>query len=132
MTSLQALAICIGISTTISIVLVVAIARPLRNLVARLCPGPEAPAFWLRFTLVMLFLSPLFVAVAFGLPAPARLDLLQTGELVQLIVTASLVGAFIAMFGLGLWVSSLSRRAPALFNAPRTDARWQSDDRSAA
>src|SRR6185312_15157645 len=100
MTSLQALTLCLAISLSFSTILVVAITRPLRNLIARLCPGPEAPTFWLRFTLVMLFLSPLFVAVAFGLPAPARLAKIQIGELVQLLVTASLVGAFIAMFGL--------------------------------
>lgn len=114
MTSLQALAVCAGISLVLSVLLVVAIAAPLRSFIERLCPGPEAVGFWSRFTLVMLFLSPLFVAVSFGLPSAAALRGLEAGELIQRAVTASIVGAFLAMLGIGLWVSSLARRAPSL------------------
>jgi hypothetical protein len=112
MTSVQALAICAGISVALSVVLLVAIAQPLRAFIQRLCPGPEAVGFWSRFTLVMLFLSPLFVAVAFGLPTGRALEETDMGELIQRAVTTSIVGAFLAMLGIGFWISSLTRRAP--------------------
>jgi formate/nitrite transporter FocA (FNT family) len=111
-TSLQALGICAGISIALSIVLLITIAAPLRSFIQRLCPGPEAVGFWSRFTLVMLFLSPLFVAVAFGLPSGQTLEETDVGEQIQRAVTTSIIGAFLAMLGIGLWVSSLMRRAP--------------------
>jgi len=114
MTSLQALAVSAGISILLSIILLAAISRPLRAFIERVCPGPEAVNFWSRFTAVMLVLSPLFVAVAFGLPSASRLQTLETGEVIQRAVTSSLVGAFLATLGIGLWISSLARRAPPL------------------
>jgi hypothetical protein len=112
MTSLQALAICVGISLTLSVILLVAITVPLRTFIQRLCPGPEAVSFWSRFTLVMLFLAPLFVSVAFGLPSTRVLPETDLGEVIQRAVTTSVIGAFLAMLGIGLWISSLMRRAP--------------------
>jgi hypothetical protein len=112
MTSLSALALCMFISLAMAATLFVAISAPLRAFIAKMCPGPEGVGFWLRFTIVMLFLSPLFVSVSFGLPPTVQLKVLEVGEVVQRAVTASLVGAFLAMVGIGFWVSSLARRAP--------------------
>ncbi len=112
MTSIQALAICVGISIALSIVLLISISKPLRGFIERLCPGPEAVGFWSRFTLVMLFLSPLFVAVTFGLPPTRLLPETDLGEMIQRAVTSSIIGAFLAMLGIGVWISSLARRAP--------------------
>jgi hypothetical protein len=111
-TSIQALALCAGISIALSVILVIAIAGPLRTFIQRLCPGPEAVGFWSRFTLVMLFLAPLFVCMAFGMPSGLMLGKTELGELIQRAVTTSIIGAFLAMLGIGLWVSSLARRAP--------------------
>jgi hypothetical protein len=111
-TSLQALGICVGISVSLSVLLLVAISAPLRTFIQRLCPGPEAVSFWSRFTLVMLFLSPLFVAVTFGVPPGRMLEETDAGEQIQRAVTASIIGAFLAMLGIGVWISSLMRRAP--------------------
>jgi hypothetical protein len=111
-TSLQALAICAGISIGLSVVLLFAIAGPLRIFIQRLCPGPEAVGFWSRFTLIMLFLAPLFLAVAVGLPSPLALKNVDMGQLIQRAVTSSISGAFLAMLGIGIWVSSLARRTP--------------------
>jgi hypothetical protein len=110
--SLHALGTCAVISLVVSTTLFLAISRPLRAFIERVCPGPEGVAFWLRFTVVMLFLSPLFVAVAFGLPPASQIKTLEAGELIQRAVTSSLVGAFLAMIGIGLWVSSLARKTP--------------------
>ncbi len=116
MTSLQALAICAGISIALSVILVFAIAAPLRAFIQRLCPGPEAVGFWSRFTLVMLFLAPLFVCMAFGLPSGQTLQEADSGHLIQRAITTSVIGAFLAMLGIGIWISSLMRRTPL---APR-------------
>jgi hypothetical protein len=112
MTSLQALGIGIGTSVAIGAVLQAAISRPLRAFIGTMCAEPESVGFWLRFTVVMLILSPLFVTVAFGLPAPDMLRGIAAGELVQRAVSSSLIGAFLAMIGIGLWISSLTRRIP--------------------
>jgi hypothetical protein len=111
MNSLQALSICIGISIAISIVLFAAMSKPLSAFIRRVCPEPESVGFWLRFTVVMLFLCPLFITFSFGLPPASVLNALDVGELVQRAITASLVGSFLAMIGMGIWVSSLARRA---------------------
>lgn len=118
MGSLHALAVCAAISLMVSAILFLAISRPLRAFIERACPATEGVNFWLRFTVVMLFLSPLFVTVAFGLPPAAQIRLLEVGELIQRATTSSLVGAFLAMIGIGLWVSSLARRTPVLSPCP--------------
>ncbi len=121
MTSLEALGVCVVISLVLSIGLVAVIAGPLRALMERVCPGPSAVAFWQRFALIMLFLSPLFIAVTFGLPSSEALRSIDAGEMIRRAVVGSIVGAFLAMLSMGLWVSSLIRRAP-----PQWDAREQS------
>ena len=112
MNSLQALGIGVGISVITSVVLLAAITRPLAGFIKKVCPDRESLSFWLRFTFVMLFLSPLFTTVSFGLLPASALKTLEAGELIQRVVTSSLVGAFFATIGMGIWVSSLSRRAP--------------------
>ena len=112
MTSLQALGIGLSASVATGTVLLAAISGPLRAFIGTMCPQPESVGFWLRFTVVMLFLSPLFVTVTFGLPASDMLGAIDMGELVQRSVSSSLVGAFMAMIGIGLWISSLTRRLP--------------------
>lgn len=113
MNSLQALGLCVAVSLLVSAALVTAIREPLRDFIARACPGLPSQSFWLRFTTIMLFLSPLFIAVTWGVPGGQRLRLMEFGELIQSIATASLIGAFLSMLVMGLWVSSLSRRIAA-------------------
>jgi hypothetical protein len=60
-----------------------------------------------RESRALLFLSPLFVSIVFGLPGQE----LRQNPLQQIIATA-LFGSFLSMLGMGLWVSALIRRAP--------------------
>lgn len=125
MTSVQALVVCAAVSLVLSLILVVAIAAPLRAFIQSACAGPEAVNFWSRFTLIMLFLSPLFCAVAFGLPPPSLLKNVELGQLFQRAVTSSIVGAFLVMLAIGIWVSVMAGRQPPPPPAPR---RQRTDD----
>jgi hypothetical protein len=39
--------------------------RPLRKVLNQLCPGSDATSFWMSFTTVMLYVTPLLVTVLF-------------------------------------------------------------------
>ena len=126
MTSLQALAIAVLISLALSTVLSLAIFGPLRMLLQRACPGGEAVVFWERFMLIMLFLSPLFVSIVWGLPPPSAMPSEEAGSVVQHLISTGLVGAFLAMLGMGFWVSALVRRMslPGATPRPRDKEIW--------
>lgn len=117
MTSLEALISCLAASLLLGLVLVAGVSTPLRGLLLRVCPGTEAVGFWTRFTQVMLVLSPLFTSLTFGLPESSSLPLLSAGDVLQRIVSSSIAGAFLAMLGMGLWVSSQLPRQPAEWGA---------------
>jgi hypothetical protein len=71
----------------------------------------------------MLFLSPLFCSLAFGLPPASLLQDMDFGHLFQRAVTSAIVGAFLVMLAIGIWVSAMARRqAPPPFppRRPRT------------
>jgi hypothetical protein len=129
MTSLGAMSVCVGISLALSIILIFAIAAPLRAFIQRACPSPEAVNFWSRFTLVMLFLAPLFCCLVWGLPAGELLKKVDLGLLIQRAVTSSLVGAFLVMLGIGIWVSAMGGRQPP---PPPARRRSLSDDERVA
>jgi hypothetical protein len=112
MTSLQALTLATVVSLVLSTVLSLVIYRPLRAVLFKVCAGEEAVQFWLRFSVTMLFLSPLFVSIVFGLPSAPQALAQNVGALFQGIVATALVGTFLSMLGMGLWVSTLIRRAP--------------------
>ena len=113
MNTLQALGTCVSISLVTSSIILAAIMRPLDTFMGSLCPDRESGGFWVRFTMVMLFLSPLLFTVSFGVPRDAGCFLPDVGQIIQRAVTATVLGAFFAMLGMGIWVSSLARRAPA-------------------
>lgn len=125
MTSFEAMAICVAISLVLSTILVVVISAPLRAFTQRACSTREATDFWSRFTLVMLFLAPLFCCLVWGLPTGEMLLAVDTGQLIQRAVTSSIVGAFLTMLGIGIWVSALANRLPP---PPASTRRPQTDD----
>jgi hypothetical protein len=116
MTSLEALIACLAASLLLGLVLVAGVSPPLKALLLRVCPGTEAVGFWTRFTQVMLVLSPLFTSLTFGLPESSTLPLLSAGDVLQRIVSSSIAGAFLAMLGMGLWVSSQLPRQPTAWD----------------
>jgi hypothetical protein len=107
MSALQAMAIAIAVSVCVSTVLVAGLMAPLRAVLRRVCPGPEGENFWARFTVLMLYLSPLLIALVFGVPYSQVLAQLDAGQLAQRVLSSSLFGAFAALTGIGLRMSTL-------------------------
>lgn len=107
MSALQAMAIAIAVSVCVSTVLVAGLMTPLRAVLRRVCPGPEGENFWARFTVLMLYLSPLLIALVFGVPYSEVLAQLDAGQLAQRVLSSSLFGAFAALGGIGLRMSTL-------------------------
>jgi len=110
--ALTALFVAAVVSLCIGGGLYFAVRRPLDLLLAQSCPGDAAVNFWARFTLIMLLLSPLFTAVAFGLPQAAAIPKIPAADVVSRIITSALSGGFFAMVAMGAWVSSLARKYP--------------------
>lgn len=107
MSALQAMAIAIAVSVCISTILVAGLMTPLRAILRRACPGPEGENFWVRFTVLMLYLLPLLIALVFGVPYSDALVQLDAGELVQRVLSSTLFGAFAALAGIGLRIGTL-------------------------
>lgn len=107
MSALQAMAIAIAISACVSTILVAGLMTPLRGMLRRVCPGPEGENFWARFTVLMLYLSPLLIALVFGVPYTDVLARLDAGELAQRVLAAALFGAFAALGSIGLRMATL-------------------------
>jgi hypothetical protein len=107
MSSLQVMAIAILVSVSISTLLVVGLIQPLRSLLRRVCPGPEGENFWARFTVLMMYLTPLLLALVFGLPNVGPLTTFDVGQVVQKVLPAALFGAVSALGGIGLRMATL-------------------------
>ncbi|NJO13698.1 MAG: hypothetical protein HC872_09800 [Gammaproteobacteria bacterium] len=91
----------------VSTILVTGLMSPLRAVLRRLCPGPEGENFWMRFTVLMLYLSPLLVALVFGVPYSTVLETLDAGQLAQRVLSSTLFGAFAALAGIGMRMGTL-------------------------
>jgi hypothetical protein len=107
MSALQAMAIAIAVSVCVSTILVAGLMTPLRAVLRRACPGPEGENFWTRFTVLMLYLSPLLIALVFGVPYSSVLETLDAGQLAQRVLSSALFGAFAALAGIGLRMGTL-------------------------
>jgi hypothetical protein len=124
MTSFQSLAAAALVSVALSTTLSFVIFGPLRALLAKVCTGAEAVQFWVRFSVIMLFLSPLLVSIVFGLPTAEQALRYDLGTLLQQIVGTALFGSFLSMLGMGLWISALIRRAPREPMASSASRPW--------
>lgn len=75
---------------------------PLRAVPRRVCRGPEGENFWVRFTVPMLYLSPLLIALVFGVPYSNVLAALDAGQPAQRVLSSALFGACAALVGIGM------------------------------
>lgn len=101
------------VSLALSSAVCLALAAPLRDVLERTCPGTLGARFWERFTAVMLFLVPLLVAIAFGMPSPYEWAGTSVDIALPGIVSSVLWGLLIALAAVGLRLSTLIRALSA-------------------
>ncbi len=107
MSLITVLLLALGVSFTLSAVLVFLILPPMRQVLSRACDTGEGVSFWTRFSVVMLFLGPMIVTLIFGVPNNALLQKLTDGDVIVGVVTSSLSGAFLTLGGIGLRLGTL-------------------------
>jgi hypothetical protein len=109
MDSVDALLFVVVSSLIISTIVIGVLIAPLRALLRRACDG-EGQMFWQRFTILMLYLSPLIVALTFGMTPRQLIGLETLADALQRALTAALSGMFLALCGVGLRLSTLRGR----------------------
>ena len=117
MSELSALTTVIVISLVLSSGTVVAIYRPLHQLLEAVCPLGFTAEFWTRAAVTVIYLLPLWVVLVWGMPSSPMLDVVSAGEIARRALAATsfaLVGIVIAT---GLRLSSL--RVPSGYDNPR-------------
>jgi hypothetical protein len=110
MSALSGLLLSLAISALLGALLYFAIRGPLQAMLLKSCAQDQTVAFWSRFTMIMLFLAPAFLSLVAGLPPSDLIAKTDPAALVVRLSTASIVGGFLAMLGMGLWVASLANR----------------------
>jgi hypothetical protein len=96
-----ALSIAVAVSLFLSTFIAVVMMKPLRGVLNQLCPGSDATSFWVCFTNVMLYVTPLLFTLLFLGPAIAP-DLVN---IVRTALAASLFGSFAALLVVGYQIS---------------------------
>jgi hypothetical protein len=106
MNSLSALALAISVSLIISSIVIVIMTDPLRIVLGQLCLDRNSTAFWIPFTKVMLFITPLLFTLIFesAVILPELVLTLRTA------LSASLFGCFAALLVVGY---QIARARPA-------------------
>ena len=99
---LTAVAIALGTST----ITLLAIYGPLRIQLAALCPVETTAAFWMRATVAVIYLLPLFMVVGFGVPVLGAREF-TAAEIVRRALTASAFTLVTIVITLGFRLASL-------------------------
>lgn len=112
MSMLQSLVVALFVSLAISTMLSLALMQPLQGLLHQICPAVEGESFWTRFTVVMLFVAPMLIALVFGLPDNFTFTQFNAGQVVRKIISATLFGAFATLAGIGWKLASFAPAKP--------------------
>ena|ERR1700733_4637028 len=105
MSQVTALSTIVVLSLVISSVLVAAIAKPLRAVLEHLCPSANAASFWVTFTAVMLYVTPLLIAVlTVNEVNPNAVAVAKSA------LSAELFGSFAALLVVGYQISQARTR----------------------
>ena len=101
MNTLSALAIAAAVSLALSTAICAVMKKPLRAILAQLCPGSDATGFWVSFTTVMLYVTPLMITMLFEatVSAPELVNIVRTA------LAAGLFGAFAALLVVGYHIA---------------------------
>jgi hypothetical protein len=101
MNQLLALSVAISVSLVLSTIVVAVITEPLRGVLKQLCLDNNASGFWIPFTTVMFYVTPLLFTMLFEGPmvAPDFVNIIRTA------LASSLFGAFAALLVVGYQIS---------------------------
>ena len=104
MNAFTPLIIAVVVSLLLSTAILLAIAKPLRQLLAQICKEGQSTSFWVAFTAVMLYVAPLFIAV-FWTPIynTSMVETLRTA------LESALFGAFAGLVVIGLKLANARR-----------------------
>ena len=100
MENITVLALAVIVSLSFSSIVAVVITEPLRTILRQLCVEGNASAFWVSFTNVMLYITPLLFAVQF-----ANVHSSSVVETLQTALSSSLFGGFAALLVVGIQIS---------------------------
>jgi hypothetical protein len=101
MNPLFALALAISVSVIVSTIVTVAMTAPLRIVLRQLCLDSNSTVFWIPFTTVMFYVTPLLFTMLFesALLVPDWVNTLRTA------LAASLFGCFAALWVVGYQIA---------------------------
>jgi hypothetical protein len=108
-------------SIVLSSVLAVLILPPTRAVLRKTCPTQDAVSFWVRFTILMLFIGPLIVTLVFGVPSSRVAATLTSDDMLIRVGTSTLVGCFLTLGAIGLRMGTLRSPSVTSQSRPRTD-----------
>jgi hypothetical protein len=107
MSQLPALSIAVTVNLFLSTSISVVMMRPLRGVLNQLCPGSDATRFWMSFTTVMLYVTPLLFTLLFL----GTVIVADVVNIVRTALAASLFGTFAALLVVGYQIAR-ARPAP--------------------
>lgn len=108
----------IVVSILVSATAVAALSKPLHAVLSDICETERRSRFWLRFTNLMLFLTPLLTVILFGLNATSISIEQLDATLVRRVLGSTLAGVFVALLGIAFMITSVPSRSTA-----RSDVR---------
>lgn len=106
MTPLEALLTAITITLAASTITVVAIHRPMRRQLLASCVVDTTAAFWMRSAIAVIYLLPLFMVVAFGVPVLGAQEF-TAAEIVRRTLAACAFTLVTIVIALGFRLASL-------------------------
>jgi hypothetical protein len=108
------LGIALAVSLTLSTIMVAVLARPLRLVLSTLCERGEGVSFWVAFTSLMLYLTPLFVTVVRH--GGMHLELAPMAEVLRVSLSTSVLGAFVALLPVAWQIAHARPRSLGALN----------------
>jgi hypothetical protein len=98
---ISALALAVTVSLILSTIVAVVMTEPLRGVLKQLCLESNSTGFWIPFTTVMFYVTPLLFTMLFEgtVVAPDLVNIIRTA------LASSLSGAFAALLVVGYQIS---------------------------
>jgi hypothetical protein len=98
---LSALALAISISLIVSTIVTFVMTEPLRIVLRQLCLDSNSAAFWIPFTTVMFYVTPLLFTMLFE----STVMVPELGNILRTSLASSLFGGFAALLVVGYQIA---------------------------